>query len=110
MGLIAGDVKDISGFDLDSLELDVDGAANITARDGSIADLEIDSDGAATFNLSGVEVTNAEVEMDGASNLNIRMDGGDLTGVLRGLGDVTYSGEVSEERIRIDGLGRVRKQ
>ena len=107
----AGGVSvDISGFDLDSLEIDVEGAANIAARDGSIADLEIESDGAATFNFAGVQVRDANVDMDGASNLNILMSGGELTGVLRGLGDVTYSGEVSDESIRVDGLGRIRRQ
>ena len=100
----------ISGFDLDSLDIEVDGAANITARDGSIGKLSIDSDGAATFNFSEVLVRDADVEMDGASNLDITMAGGELDGVLRGLGNVTFTGEVSDESIRIDGLGRVHRQ
>jgi len=100
----------ISGFDLDSLDIEVDGAASITARDGRIDDLSIDSDGAATFNFAGVQVRNAEVEMDGASHLDISMAGGELSGVLRGLGDVIFTGEVSDETIRIDGLGRIRRK
>ena len=100
----------ITGFDLDSLDIEVDGAANITARDGRIGELSIDSDGAATFNFSDVQVQNAEVEMDGASNLDISMAGGELNGVLRGLGNVTFTGQVSDESIRIDGLGRVHRK
>ncbi len=100
----------ISGFDLDSLHIEVDGAANIAVHDGRIDDLSIDSDGAAIFDFSGVQVRNAEVEMDGASHLNISMAGGVLQGVLRGLGDVIFSGEVSDESIRIEGLGRIRRQ
>jgi Putative auto-transporter adhesin, head GIN domain len=100
----------ISGFDLDALDITVDGAASITALDGSVDDLTIDSDGAASFDFGEFEVGNAQVEMDGASSLSIMMDGGALTGVLRGLGDVTFSGEVAEESIRIDGLGRVRRR
>jgi hypothetical protein len=100
----------ISGFDLDALDIKVDGAASIIARDGRIGDLSVDSDGAASFDFDEVQVVNADVTMDGASNLAITMNGGALTGVLSGLGNVTFSGEVSDESIRIDGLGRVRRQ
>ena len=100
----------ISGFDLDALDIKVDGAASIIARDGRIGDLSVDSDGAASFDFDEVQVVNADVTMDGASNLAITMNGGALTGVLSGLGNVAFSGEVSDESIRIDGLGRVRRQ
>lgn len=99
----------LTGFNLDSLEVEVDGAASLTARDGSIGDLSLDSAGAASFDFSRIKVKNAEVEMDGASDLDIWMDGGDLTGVLRGVGNVSFSGDVADESIRVEGLGRVRR-
>jgi len=100
----------ISGFELDTLDIEVDGAATITGRDGSINQLTIQSEGASNFSFDDIEVRNADVHMDGASNLDITMSGGVLTGALRGLGNVTFRGEVSQESIRIDGLGRVRRQ
>ena len=107
---VGGASISINGFDLDALEVVVDGAASIVARDGTIGDLSIDSDGAASFDFDQVRVANADVDMDGASSLDITMDGGALTGVLSGLGNVTFSGPVSEQSIKIDGLGRVRRE
>jgi hypothetical protein len=98
------------GFETDSLHIEVDGAASVTAVDCSIGRLVLDTDGAATLDFSGSHVENAEVTLDGATNLNIRMDGGNLTGVLRGIGDVQYSGDVSRQSIDIEGLGRVRRR
>jgi len=99
----------MSGFDLDELSIDVDGAASLTSNGGSIARLEIESDGASTFDFSGTPVVDALVNMDGASNLDILMAGGELAGVLRGVGNVTFSGDVSTENIDVDGLGRVHR-
>ncbi|MFW6289067.1 MAG: hypothetical protein ACOC2Q_04735, partial [Spirochaetota bacterium] len=70
----------------------------------------VDVDGAANVDFSSAEVVNASVEMDGASNLSITMAGGSLTGALRGVGNVTYGGEISREAIRVEGLGRVRRR
>jgi len=107
----SGGVKiDIRGFDLDSLEISAEGAANISAHNGRISDLQLKSQGAGTFDFTDVKVGSANIDMDGASNLEITMDGGDLTGALRGLGNVSYGGTVANESVRVDGLGRVHRK
>ncbi|MCD6342815.1 MAG: DUF2807 domain-containing protein [Spirochaetaceae bacterium] len=52
----------------------------------------------------------ARVDLNGAGDIRLEMNGGVLDGSLEGMGNIVYSGVVSEERIRIDGLGRVRAE
>ena len=100
----------LTGVDSPRLEIRVNGAASVTGVDARIEELHVDVDGAANVDFSSAEVVQASVEMDGASNLSITMAGGSLTGVLRGVGNVTYGGEISREAIRVEGLGRVRRR
>lgn len=100
----------LTGVDSPRLEIRVNGAASVTGIDARIEELHVDVDGAANVDFSSAEVVHASVEMDGASNLSLTMAGGSLTGVLRGVGNVTYGGEVSREAIRVEGLGRVRRR
>lgn len=100
----------ITGFELAELVLEIDGAASVEAVDTTLVDLDVDVDGAASIDFSRSSVENARVDLDGAARLTIRMAGGELTGELSGVGEVVYSGEVSRESIRVEGLGRVRRQ
>ena len=100
----------IEGVEADRLELTVDGAASIRADESRFEHLQVAVQGATNLDFRGSRTVNAHVELDGASNLSIHMDGGRLTGTLRGVGNVNWTGEASEEAIRVDGIGRVRKQ
>ena len=100
----------LEGFDAERFVVDVDGAASITAIGGRYGNLRVGVDGAANVDFTDTQVVNAEVDMDGASNLSITMAGGTLTGHLRGVGNVSYGGEVTNEAIRVEGLGRVRER
>ncbi|NNK84365.1 MAG: hypothetical protein HKO91_02280, partial [Desulfobacterales bacterium] len=42
--------------------------------------------------------------------IELSMAGGELTGKLKGTGEVIYNGEVSKESIRTDGTGKVRRE
>ncbi len=97
----------IGELDLSSFAVAIDGAANVSAVDATIDSLDLVVNGAANIDLSKASVTDAQVSLDGASNLEIAMDGGTLSGVLRGLGNVTYTGRVAAESIRVEGIGRV---
>jgi len=57
-----------------------------------------------------VLAVDARVDLNGAGDIRLQMNGGVLDGSLEGMGNIVYSGVVSEERIRIDGLGRVRAE
>ncbi|TVQ20804.1 MAG: hypothetical protein EA382_14430 [Spirochaetaceae bacterium] len=99
-----------AGFDLESLALRIDGAASVVATNGTIGSLDLVVNGAANVDLSDSPVVDARVALDGASNLTIAMAGGELSGSLRGVGNVTYTGDVTTESIRVEGLGRVRRR
>jgi len=99
----------LNGFELDNLEVSVEGAASVTSRGGRITNLDIRSEGAATFDFSATPVENADLDMEGVSNLDILMAGGELTGVLEGAGNVTYSGEVSRQTLDSQGAIRVHR-
>jgi hypothetical protein len=100
----------INDLDGERLLVEVDGAASVKAVGSDITQLSVDVDGAANIDFSESSVVNADVDMDGASNLSITMAGGRLSGVLSGVGNVSYGGEVTDESIRIEGLGRVRER
>ena len=100
----------IEGVEADRLELTVDGAASVRADESRFEHLQVTVQGATNLDFRGSRTVNAHVELDGASNLSIRMDGGRLTGTLRGVGNVTWTGTASDEAIRVEGIGRVREQ
>ena len=100
----------IVGFDLAALALRIDGAATVTAADSTIGSLDLVVNGASNVDLSQSPVVDARVQLDGASNLTIAMAGGELSGALRGVGNVTYTGNVTSESIRVEGIGRVRRR
>jgi hypothetical protein len=100
----------IEAFETDELEIEVDGAASIRALDCDFGKLDIDVDGAATLDFWESSVRDVFLEMDGAAQLSVTMDGGDLAGVIRGVGQVTYRGEVDDEDVDVEGLGRVRRR
>ncbi|MFP4113062.1 MAG: GIN domain-containing protein [Spirochaetota bacterium] len=100
----------LSNVGSERLAIEVNGAASVNATGGAFENLVLDVDGAASIDFSESSVVNANVDMSGAGNFNVRMAGGELTGSLSGVGNVTYSGEVGVESIRIDGLGRVRER
>ncbi len=99
-----------SGFDEDELSISIDGAANIEGSDSKVDKLKVSLDGMGKIDLSAVPAVDARVDLNGAGDIRLEMNGGVLDGSLEGMGNIVYSGVVSEERIRIDGLGRVRAE
>ena len=94
---------EIRGLDIDELDVTVEGAANLIARDTTIETLLLSLDGAGNIDFSESPATNATVDIAGLANVAILMAGGVLDGRIEGLGRVTYSGNVSEQRIETDG-------
>jgi len=100
----------ISGFAGDDLTLEIAGAATVRSESSTWNELSLSVDGASSIDFSDSQVVDADISMDGASSLRITMAGGELTGSLNGVGNVIYGGQVSSERVRIGGLGRVRAE
>ena len=72
-----------------------EGASNLSFQDSTIGDLQLRTAGAANVDLGASEVGSAVLDMDGASQLMINMNGGALTGRVRGVGNIRYRGDVS---------------
>ncbi len=105
----AADIS-FSGFDEDELSISIDGAANIEGSESKVEKLKVGVDGMGKVDLSAVPAVDARVDLNGAGNIRLQMNGGVLDGSLEGMGNIIYSGIVSDEKIRIDGLGRVRAE
>ena len=99
-----------TGFDENVLDIIIDGAASVKGYDTGVNKLSVSLNGIGQVDLEDVESVNARVELDGAGEIRLDMNGGVLDGSLEGLGNITYSGLVAEEKISIDGLGKVRSR
>lgn len=98
---------ELSGFDGDSLDIDVAGAAQVEGQGGRYEVLNLKSAGASDINLRAMSFDDAHVELAGASNVVLTMDGGDLSGSMAGAGQLLYYGEASDESVRVEGFGHV---
>ena len=77
--------------------------------DSSVENLDLSSEGACNIDLEKASITNALVNLRGASNASINMNGGSLSGKIEGVGNLSYSGTVSSETVKTDGLAKVEK-
>jgi len=82
----------MSGFREERMEMILEGAANITAREVRAEYLIVKAGGAANLDLAGALFVNVDLDMEGAANAELQMDGGTLSGRIAGLGSVTYGG------------------
>ncbi|MCK5736696.1 MAG: DUF2807 domain-containing protein [Spirochaetaceae bacterium] len=101
---------EFGNFNEDEISIVIDGAADVNGYNSSAERLSVNLDGMGKVDLSGVAAVDARVELNGAGDIRINMNGGVLDGVLDGMGNIVYSGTVSEEKIRIEGLGKVRSE
>ena len=97
----------IASFTGDDLEIETAGAVNVEAVEGRFDNLDVRMAGAGNLGFRGVAVTNARVDLSGATNVELRMDGGELTGSIAGFGNVDYIGTVSREAVNTAGFSRV---
>jgi len=99
----------IKGFDGSSMILQIDGMATVTGSENRIDNLRIMGEGAGSINLLKSTVVNADLFLQGLVNVKLHMGGGTLKGRIEGLCSLSYSGNVEEESIKLDGLGSVKK-
>jgi len=100
---------DFSGFEDERLAITITGAGNVKGHDGSYDELALTVSGAANIDLRDVPVVDANVNLSGASNVRLDMAGGVLSGNLSGMGKVSYSGQVRNQRVSVSGFGRVNR-
>lgn len=85
----------IVGLDAAQLTVVTKGASNLVFEDSTVGELVLETAGAASVNLEASLVANAVLDMAGASELKINLNGGSLTGRVRGVGNIRYTGDVS---------------
>ena len=100
----------VEGFTVDTLHIQSDGASNIKGADNRIDTLYLETEGAANIDFSDSEAVNADLDIEGAGNVNLTMAGGRLTGVIAGIGQLHYGGDVTEESVNVRGLGGVERR
>ena len=93
----------LSRFSIDSLSIRAEGMTDITGSKSTIHDLAFSGKGASNMELSSIPVTNADIECEGMFTIDLLMDGGVLSGDLRGPGKLSYEGDVSSNEIRAEG-------
>lgn len=98
------------GFNENKMNVFLDGAAQISGFDSKVTDLNVRLQGIGQIDLEGVEAVHAQVKLEGAGEIKLDMNGGELIGSLEGLGHISYSGFVSDEDIRVEGLGKVERK
>lgn len=96
-----------SGFTGKHLKIISNGIAAINGRNNRYESIEIIMSGAGLIDLTETQSNNAHVILNGAGSIELNMAGGVLDGMLSGLGNIEYRGEISKNSIQTTGLGRV---
>ena len=100
-------INDLKAKDL---KLTVQGGCSVKTEGTTIENLVLRSEGACNVDMADASITNAEVSLQGASNATINMAGGTLAGQIEGVGHLAYSGSVSSENVRTEGLAKVERK
>ena len=97
-----------SGFDQSNLELNVNGAGQVSGKDNLVTNLVLNSQGASTLDLMGSELTNAEVHVGGTAQirLNFHEGEGQITGDVQGVSEIQYCGN-PDNRVSVFGVADI---
>jgi hypothetical protein len=94
-------------YEVDAMAIENAGTASVVARNCRIGTLELSSDGALNAEFDKAVVMNAVLDLDGVANVLLFVDGGRLTGTVRGFANVRYDGTLSEQSVQVDGMASV---
>lgn len=95
------------GFKGSILSVTLSGAGRVRAFNSEYSELNVICSGAGQLDFKDLSSRNAEVRLSGAGEVILNMNGGELKGALSGMGSIKYGGTVSNESIRVSGLGEV---
>jgi Putative auto-transporter adhesin, head GIN domain len=108
-GIIIAGGADLTfdGFTGETLSVTLAGAGRIRAYDSEYKQLNVICAGAGQLDFSDLKSRDADINLSGAGEVLVNMDGGELSGSISGMGSVKYEGRVSNESMRVSGLGEV---
>lgn len=95
------------GFTGETLTVTLAGAGRIRAFDSEYKQLNVICAGAGQMDFTDLKSRDADINLSGAGEVLVNMDGGELSGSISGMGSVKYEGRVSNESMRVSGLGEV---
>lgn len=93
----------ISGFKPDHLLIHAKGVSSIRGENGRIGALHFRGKGVSKLDLQDSPTNRANLDCEGVVNIILTMAGGELTGNLKGSGEIRYKGEISGESINKKG-------
>ena len=99
---------EVEDFTCNQLKIKLDGASKLRGRGNVITDLYLNCNGAAQIDLYDSSIKNARLDVNGAGYIQLKMDGGELTGSAAGAAKIVYTGTVSAENVRTAGVVSVR--
>jgi len=100
----------ISGFDLDGLVIDTEGVSSIHGKRGRALKFNFRGRGVSNLDLEDFPTRNADLNCKGVVNIDLTMDGGELSGNIKGVGNVRYKGTANRESLRVKGACQVTAQ
>jgi hypothetical protein len=107
----SGDSKVVGENNLiKNLNIVTSGESQIIVSKTNINDLDINASGDSQFNFEESITANANLGLSGSSEVQLKMNGGKLTGNLSGNSTVIYKGKVSSQKIKTSGAASVRKE
>lgn len=108
LGLGAAGRVTVSGFTGDILEIFLAGVGQLKIEDSEYRLLQLHAEGASEIDAHGLKLHDALVDLKGATTIKLWVEGGVLSGRMKGLGTLKYRGNAREE-VQVDGLGQIER-
>jgi len=97
----------IKRFEMDRLFISSEGVSTVRGSESRVGALDLRGRGVSRVELKKVPVGKAVLDYKGVFNIDLTMDGGELAGSIKGVGEVHYGGKTSRESIRQEGPCKV---
>jgi len=97
----------ISGFKADDLIIHTNGVSSIQGEKGSVGKFSFQGKGVLNMDLEDLPTRSADLNCEGVLKINLTMSGGQLTGRLKGVGEVRYKGNITRQSIETKGSCKV---
>lgn len=97
----------IKRFEMERLSIRSEGVSLVRGSECRVGTLELTGRGVSRVELEKIPVGTAVLDYKGVFNIDLAMDGGELKGSLKGVGEVRYSGQASRVSIRQEGPCKV---
>ena len=98
---------DISGLKDSKMSVDITGVLSLTGTDSSVEDFSFSGSGIVYADLKDMPVSNAHFDFNGMYFINMRMNGGELSGRIKGPGKIITKGNIINNSINVDSPGNI---